>query len=237
MPAYPIALDRASVVVLGKFNPSIFHPAWFARFNLLPEQEAGQAKEILVTDELTKFRTDWFELQVTRTRFVAMSDDPSASVSLRDLVASTFSLLEHTHFSALGMNRELHYQVESEEQWHHFGHFLVPKKVWEQYVENPGMRSLTIEGRRSGTPEARIQHKIEPSVRFHPGVFFSMNEHYAITDDDREDMAEASKPEERRRLLTQACLNGVRARTVLEQHTDIAFGFSLEVPPQATRHG
>ena len=201
MPTFPLALDRASVVVLGKFNPSIFHPAWFARFTLLPEPEASQAKEMLVTDELTKFRTDWLELQVTRARFMALSDDPSASVSLRDLVASTFSLLEHTHFSALGMNRELHYRVESEEQWHDFGHFLVPKRVWEPHVENPGMRSLTIEGHRSGAPEARIQHKIEPSVRFHPGVFFAVNEHYAITAHDDEETAEVSQPEERRTLL------------------------------------
>ena len=202
MPTYPLALDRASVVILGKFNPSIFHPAWFARFGLLADPEADHAKEMLVTDELTKFRTDWLELQVTRARFLALSDDPSASVSLRDLVASTFSLLEHTHFSALGMNRELHYRVESEEQWHHFGHFLVPKRVWEQHVENPGMRSLTIEGRRVGAPEARIQHKVEPSPRFHPGIFFASNEHYAIMDADQADTAEVSRPEERRQLLT-----------------------------------
>ena len=201
MPSYPLALDRASIVLLGRFNPSIFHPAWFARFGLLRDAEADQAKDLIATDQLSKFQADWIGIQVTPDRFYAFSDDPAASNPLRDLVASAFSVLEHTHFWALGLNRQMHYRVETEEQWHRFGHSLVPKGEWEPHMINPGLRTLRIEGRRHGAPEARIQYAVEPSVPYHPGVYFSVNEHYGGTKASDDKVAEASKPEGRRKLL------------------------------------
>ena len=38
-----IAQDEAAIVLVGAFNPAIFHPAWLAHHGLIPEHEAEAA--------------------------------------------------------------------------------------------------------------------------------------------------------------------------------------------------
>lgn len=202
MPSYSLMLDRASIVLLGKFNPAIFHPAWFARHSLIRDEEAKQVKDLVVVQDIAQFQVDWLFVQVTPDRFQAHTDDASHSAPLRDLVVSVFTLLEHTPFWALGMNRHLHYKVESEDQWHRFGHMLVPKEAWSRWMKNPGMRVLTISASRDEAPGARIQFQVEPSGRVHPGVYCSFNEHRDIS--RKEGAApdeEISQPDQRRALI------------------------------------
>ena len=175
--SYEPVLDRASVVLLGKFNPAIFHPSWLARYTLIRDEEAANAKNLVVTDEVTNFEVDWLTISVTADRFVAQTDQTAYSVALRDLVLGAFGLLEHTPFWAVGINRHLHYPVESQEQWHGYGHFLAPKDPWAGLVDNPGMRAVTIWGTRADAPGARIQFLVEPSNRVRPwGIYFAFNE-------------------------------------------------------------
>jgi hypothetical protein len=202
MTGYSLALDRASIVFLGAFNPIIFHPAWFARHSLIRNEEADQAKDIVVTENGTKFKCDWLEVGVTPDRFQVLTDDRAYAAPLRDLVLSVFSLLEHTPFRAFGMNRHLHFKLESEEQWHRFGHFMAPKAHWAKFLTSPGMLSLTVNGSRPEVPGAVIQFKVEPSKRIHPGVYVSVNEHHEIpADNDAGSKQEFTTSEARRGLL------------------------------------
>lgn len=213
------AFDRASIVMLGQFNPAIFQPAWFARHSLIRDEEASNAKNLIVTDQVTNFEADWLTVSVTADRFQAQTDQPAYSIALRDLVLGTFSLLEHTPFWAVGMNRHLHYRVESEDLWHQYGHFLVPKEPWADLIDNPGMRAVTIWGTRPDAPGARIQYVVEPSNRVRPwGLYFSFNEDRDIrrqsasdktsarTEDEadekeRKPVRELSSPQLRRELM------------------------------------
>lgn len=202
MPRYSLELDRVSVVLLGRFNPIIFHPAWFARHGLIRDQEADNAADVLVTEQLTKFRTEWFEIQVTRDRLHVFTEDLSHSVPLRDLVISTLSLLEHTPVWAVGMNRHLHYKLEDAELWHRFGHMLAPKSHWHKIITSPGMEGLVISGTRTEAPDAKIQWRVEPSRRVHPGVYFAINQHHEIPrDDDSRSKKELVASPDRRRLF------------------------------------
>jgi hypothetical protein len=202
MPSYSLALDRASVVVLGRFNPIIFHPAWFARYALIRDAEAAQAKELVVTENAANFKVEWLDVQVTTQRFQVLTDDSAHSAPLRDLAVSVLTLLEHTHIWAIGINRLLHYKLESEEQWHRFGDLLAPKAHWRKLLSQPGMRSLTIEGGVEDAPNARVQCRVEPSRRVHPGVYFSLNEHHArAADNDAASNMELTTPDVRRELL------------------------------------
>lgn len=203
MATFTLALDQCSVVLVGQFNPSIFHPAWFARFKYLRQEEIGQAKDVIVTEAVTRFKADWLDLQVEQNRFIARTSDPSQAGPLRDLVLSSFGTLEHTHFWAVGMNRELHYKLESEEVWHRFGHLLSPKRPWEKHLSQPGLRVLMIQGRNDLIPGAQIQYQVQPSQVFHPGVFFALNAHYERKSEPSKDgPAEYSSPESRRELLS-----------------------------------
>jgi hypothetical protein len=58
-------LEGLTIVVVGSFNPAIFHPAWFSRCNLIRQEEADSAKVEIVHSEVAQFSGDWFSVQRT----------------------------------------------------------------------------------------------------------------------------------------------------------------------------
>jgi hypothetical protein len=176
-------IQGISVVWLGDFNPKIFQPAWFAAEGLVRKQEAEEAKIEIIHPEVVTFTLEWLILQVTRERFfVSTSQEPYYEV-VRDLVLGTFSLLRHTPVHKMGINRDMHFRMDSEEAWHAFGHRLAPKDLWKDILgENPGMRSLTMEGRRQDGCKGYTRVKVEPSEKVHPGVYVNVNDHYEVAD-------------------------------------------------------
>lgn len=191
MRSWSCEIEGANIVLLGSFNPSIFQPAWLAAHRLIRDEESEAAKIEIIRPEVSSFTAGWLQVEVTQERFQASTADAAHYEPLRDLVLGVFAILEHTPFDKMGINRHMHYRVEAEKQWHAFGDFLVPKAAWRTVLSSPGLRSLTVEGRRGEAEGPRIQVKVEPSVRVHPGVFIATNEHH-----------EASAPDAARRLMT-----------------------------------
>ena len=105
MPQRKPELAGASIVLLGSFNPSIFHPSWFARQNLISPEEADadNTKVKVIHKEVTQFETENFTMQITADRFTASAKPSTPGVLLRDLVIGTFYILEHTPVHALGI--------------------------------------------------------------------------------------------------------------------------------------
>lgn len=169
-----------SIVLIGDFNPKIFQPAWFASEQLIGKDEADQAKIEVIHPEIVSFQLDWLQLHVTREKLSASTGQEPFELS-RDLIISTFTLLRHTPLRALGINREMHFHVETVEQWHNFGHLLAPKAIWVDLLNEPGMRSLVMEGVRSDNLKGRIRTFVEPSLRAQPGVYLKVNDHYEIS--------------------------------------------------------
>lgn len=178
MPLIP-EINGASIVVLGSFNPAIFHPVWFKTHGLIRDEEADTAKLEVTHPEISVFSVDWFRLQVLRERFSIETSDSAHFEPLRDLVLGTFSLLEHTPVSAMGLNRMMHFKMPSEDKWHAFGHLIAPKKVWHGIMKQPGLKSLTMQDSRSDPP-GYTQVKVEPSRSVEPGIFVQVNIHYEI---------------------------------------------------------
>ena len=187
-------ISSVSVVLLGKFNPAIFTPAWFALHDLLPKNAADNATLQIAHEQVTEFSTDWLRLQVTVERFlVATSQAPY--IRLRDLVARIFrEHLYHTPINALGINRDVHFRVSSFAARDRIGKMLAPVKPWGDWGhdlgldgEQGGMTSLRMtrvdpEGRPKG---GRINVTVEPSNRIGQGrfgVYVKVNDHYAIDD-------------------------------------------------------
>src|SRR5262245_43736296 len=108
-----ILLNRMAIVFRGSFNPAIFHPSWFARHDILRAAEADEARVQILNGHITDFKTGWVQVQVTRDRFAAVSVNGGYEGPLLDLVLSTFTILEHTPLSQLGMNREVHLQFDT----------------------------------------------------------------------------------------------------------------------------
>jgi hypothetical protein len=180
-PAKP-EIEGVGIVLVGSFNPTIFQPSWFAAENLIREEEEQAAKIELIHRQVAIFSLDWLHLQVTDERFIATTSQSSFYEPLRDLVLGTFRLLRHTPIRIMGLNRDCHFRMPSEEAWHAFGHRLAPKEPWVGILKEPGMRSLTMEGVRPDHLKGYVRVRVEPSVRVHPGVFINVNDHYEAKD-------------------------------------------------------
>jgi hypothetical protein len=174
-------LKGAAIVLVGSFNPRIFQPAWFGAQNLIRSSEAENAKIEVITSDLSVFETDWFKLVVTHERFQIVTIQPDAFDPLRDLVAGTFSLLTHTPVQKLGLNFDEHFQIESEDRWHAFGDLLAPKPVWQKlFTGRVGMLSLKIQAPREDGDQGLVIVTVEPSTRFHPGIYIGVNNHFDL---------------------------------------------------------
>jgi hypothetical protein len=184
-----LQLDGSSIVLLGSFNPRIFQPFWFAMQGLIRPEEAEKAELKLVHPQITAFDiADFAQLQVSHDRFaVTTLKEP---VLLRDLVLGVFQVLEHTPVRAMGINRDLHFALNSQEDWHALGDHLAPKMVWRELFAaepRPGLKTLVIEGKRPGSNALYTRVKVEPSTRVPFGAYVHVNEHHQ-SEDDRGDL-------------------------------------------------
>ncbi len=175
-----LSKEGVTIVLRGNFNPSIFHPSWFLSYRLLRTQEAENAKIEIVHPEAAVFTSEWLKISVTRDRFNAGSSQESHYEAVRDLVVGVFSLLNHTPLTAVGINRDFHYRLESEDLVNSIGNRLAPKQDWEDLLSEPGMLSLAMRGNRTDNLDGYIHVKVEPSALEKPGVFVAVNDHYQL---------------------------------------------------------
>src|SRR4051794_29982478 len=123
MPAGPNASSRAdkasgtSVVFLGAFNPAIFQPSWFQRYGLLPDDPTA-AEVQAITPQVTSWNQGWLRVVVQPEKCDFEASDEVASVrALLDVANGAFTLLPHVPVRAFGINRFVHFAMESEEAW------------------------------------------------------------------------------------------------------------------------
>jgi hypothetical protein len=177
-------IDGATLVLLGSFNPAIFQPAWFKASELLSGPEADDAEVKVIHPAIADFSTEWLQLSVTRDRFSLHTMSAAHFEQVRDLAVGVFHLLEHTPVTAMGLNRDMHFRIESEERWHALGDRLAPKDIWFEKLrgvgdrDKPGLRSMTMEGRPSGDAKCVMNVTVEPSVKIRPGLYVGCNRHY-----------------------------------------------------------
>lgn len=181
-----IIYQEGSIVLLGSFNPEIFHPAWFAKNDLIQKVEAEESKieglEI-VHHELTKFSLNWLSIQVVHQKFVALTSDLAHFNPLRDLVIMTFEILKHTPIKQLGMNRTIDFSFKDEQTWHKIGDTLAPKTIWEKSVPNRvGLTILGVRSKLTDGLQGYINVNLQPSTRTQYGVVININNHVEIAE-------------------------------------------------------
>lgn len=175
--------DSATIVLLGSFNPGIFHPAWFDKHGLLPQSEISDAKIEVVSNDVAIFTMSWVRIEVIGKRFVFRTTDESKFYPLRDLVIAIFQLLEFTPISQIGMNREVKYQMPNAETWHSIGHTLAPKEHWLNHVKSPGMKSLSIEAERDDAREGMLNITVSSLSNPPFSVVTAINDHIELNAD------------------------------------------------------
>jgi hypothetical protein len=177
-----------SIVVLGDFNPAIFHPLWFSANGLVPEEETNDADEFIIQKQIAIFSIGKIQLQVDESRLGLTTVESPQGPILRDLALGTLSILEHTPLKAIGLNLDMAFAIETEHAWHAFGDRLVPKNDWAQILEKPGMQQVVVEGMRSDCNADRVHIRVQPSS--HCRVLVAVNQHYQLETAERVDVRE-----------------------------------------------
>ena len=184
MSEYQIQQKIISIVLLGDFNPSIFHPQWLAFNELVSLESAEVARNVSCQSEFSSFEVDGMHYQVDKQRFGLTTKDESQTPILLDTVREILTLLEHTPLLAIGLNHDFRYSIPEIESWHRLGHTLAPKDHWSGLLTDPGMAGIAIRGSRPDVPEARLDIRVNPIMDGKNGVFIGINQHYRFDDLD-----------------------------------------------------
>jgi hypothetical protein len=188
------------VVLVGDFNPALFHPDWLAQNDLITDGLAAALKEapdFVVSHEVTQFSADWLVCQVTVSRCMFSTRQLPLADAVRDLAIGVFSLLSHTPVDAIGINANSHFRIANEAQWHAFGDYYAPKDRWHEVLSPgdewiarqddtsvaAGMRQIVMEVHRKDK-SGYLRVEIAPSLRMPSGTFgafVGMNEHFQLS--------------------------------------------------------
>lgn len=181
MPQPSIERQAASIVVLGSFNPSIFSPGWLVSENLLAREDIEDQEVGVIARNIARFRCAWLFCEVTFQKLRMVTTDPQEFSRLRDVVEGALRVLNHTPVAGVGLNREVHYQYSSSNEWHRLGDRLMPKEPWEGVLELPGMQNLQARGVRLDEYRGYVNIVIEPSTEVVPhGLRIEHNDHYIL---------------------------------------------------------
>ena len=110
---YAPEIQSVSIVLLGKFNPAIFSPAWLAKAGIVTEREADAASVNVIHSEIAQFGVERFRFEVQTERFqVTTLVEPF--VQLLDSVVNLFKdKLPHTPADKMGINYEVHFRLQA----------------------------------------------------------------------------------------------------------------------------
>jgi len=179
-----VSVEDISIVLVGAFNPSIYHPMWFALQGLIRETEAEAAKIEIIHPDVASFSIEWLTVQVLRDRFTASIKAEVYHKHLNDFAQGVFLKLAHTPIWQMGFNFTSRIHFKSEEDWHAFGHFIAPKSPWAGVLSSPGMRGFQMQSLRpsGGNPEKPgcIVLSVEADLLNCGDALVRINDHYEV---------------------------------------------------------
>jgi len=121
---------QASIVLVGKFNPAIFSPAWFAKNGIITEGELKVADTQVVHKQVTRFTADHLTISAQPERFT-LETTSEPIIRVADMVLQTFrDLLSHTPINAVGINYTEHWRTDTAERRTALARELAPIAPW-----------------------------------------------------------------------------------------------------------
>jgi hypothetical protein len=193
-PSRPESIElEITVVLVGDLNPKIFQPAWFALNNLLRPAEADSANIQVIHQDIVAFSTDWLSLQVTRDRFLAGTKSITNKTILLDLVKGIFGKLYHTPLRQMGINYAEKRRFATEQDWHNFGHFLLPKSPWKGLLKMPGLQGVNVRGQRRDQRTGHVLVTAESDLSTKGLATIRVNDHFEVESNQNSNKADGAQ--------------------------------------------
>ena len=187
-------ISSCSIVLVGQFNPAIFHPAWLHGKGIEPETSELNG-DLISHRELTTFSIDTRSYFIRTDRF-QLETSTAPWISICDITAKIFGeYLHHTPITKFGINRTVHFKLPSASSRVQLGRTLAPIDPWGDLGQEMiagdnrpvgGLKSLTMLQRDvqldSHISETNVT--IEPSFEITDpaGVYMRVNAHHALND-------------------------------------------------------
>lgn len=183
-------ISTCSIVLIGHFNPAIFHPSWLKARKIESENtQVDDFKNFSLKDQFTQFSIESRFYSVQADRF--MIETSSAPwVKILDISTKIFSeLLPHTPITAFGINRIDHFELPDFQSRNKLGRKLAPIAPWGEFGQEMetkeleltgGLLSLTMQKKsRSEGNYMETNVTIEPSklIDSSRGVYMMVNTH------------------------------------------------------------
>lgn len=190
--------DQSNIVLVGNFNPAIFHPFWLVANKLLGPQEAENAALNIVHTDISQFSIQQFALDVRLDRFTITSLDTHPEHILDFMITCFGTLLPHVPIRMMGINRSVIFDTGGPDIRDRVGHELAPREAWgvwgkeileatkKSHPHRSGMTSITM--RQSPRPDGQegyIDANITPSqVVNKAAIRVAVNDHYQLATND-----------------------------------------------------
>jgi hypothetical protein len=173
-----------SLVIIGSFDPRIFHTDWLVNKKLIRESEGDLDNLKVLHPDLTIIETQEFKLEVRPSRFEIQTLKESFREPMKDLCVSIFRLLSESPIDAFGVNYSRHFKFTVEKDYINFGYHLAPIKTLFDFIDDPRLLDISITDRKQdkikGIPTKNI--KIFPSDLIPSlGVGINVNTHFDET--------------------------------------------------------
>ena len=135
-----------SVVLLGNFNPSMFHPSWLKERNIIGDEDYNITDQVLVSDELTNFKVgDWLAITIQKQRAEFKILDSDKVVLMIDVITGCLGAMPITPITALGINKGYLLSLKDENDYYKLGKSLTPLSLWESEFNDPKLKKIVIE--------------------------------------------------------------------------------------------
>lgn len=194
-----ILLSFSSIVLLGRFNPAIFHPEWLDRYKILPIQEIQWAEgekpkitetqhknrkivieevpPLIVTPDLADLRFPSLRIYVDSDKYECSTFQREKFSSIKDVTIKIFKLLSHTPINALGINFEGHWKLKDSAQ-------VILRRLFVGRHEN-FQKALGDDYQIGGVITSNQKNrkttiKFMTSNKIQNGIFFNVNFHRAV---------------------------------------------------------
>lgn len=191
-----VEIERShwSIVLLGSFNPSIFHPSWFEMHGVISNEIAAIAESKVVHNEISIIVLGDIQINVEAGKF-QVETSVAPEIRLLDFVSKVFGdVLPHSKISSFGINKSVHFRTSTKDKRTEIGRQLAPTDPWGAFGKRleessgallGGMMSIRMrEILEDDDSRGHLEARVEPSnaIDKYTGIFVATNRHFELKD-------------------------------------------------------